>query len=166
MGDVKLTFEELLTVLAQIEACLNSCPLIPVSVPDDDDIEVITPGHFQIGHPLCALPDPTFSYRSVSLLKRWDLCQHLVCHFWKRWSVEYLHLLNKFNKWQHPSRNLQVGNVVVLQEDNVAPTRWPIAKVEQVHCRRDGLVQVAVVKTAKGTYKRPITKLALLLTDD
>ena len=70
VGDVKLTFEELSTVLAQIEACLNSRPLVPVNVPDDDSIEVITPGHFLIGRPLCALPDPAFSYRSVSLLKR------------------------------------------------------------------------------------------------
>ena len=131
MGDVKLTFEELSTVFAQMEACLNSCPLVPVNVPDDDDsIEVITPGHFLIRHSLCALPHPAFSYHSISLLKRWDLCQYLVPHFWRRWSLEYLHSLNKFNKWQHPSCNLQVGDIVVLQEVNVAPTRWLIAKVE------------------------------------
>ena len=30
VGDVKLTYEELSTVLAQIEACLNSRPLVAV----------------------------------------------------------------------------------------------------------------------------------------
>lgn len=79
VGDVKLTFEELSTVLTQIEACLNSRPLVPVNVPDEDGIEVLTPGHFLIGRPLCALPDPSFSLCSVSLLKRWDLCQSLIC---------------------------------------------------------------------------------------
>jgi hypothetical protein len=46
VGDVKLTFEEVSTVLTQIEACLNSRPLVPANVPDNDGIEAITPGHF------------------------------------------------------------------------------------------------------------------------
>ena len=162
--DVKLTFEELSTVLAQVEACLNSRPLVSVNVPDEDGIQVLTPGHFLIGRPLCALPDPSFSYRPVSLLKRWDLCQNLIRHFWQRWSSEYLTSLNKFSKWHHPTRNLQVGDVVIIREDTLVPTKWPLARVSQVHCGQDGLVRVATVKTAKGTYKRPVTKLALLLS--
>ena len=133
MGEVKLTFEELTTVLTQIEACLNSRPLVP----DEDGIEALTPGHFLIGQPLCALPDPSSSHRSISLLKRWDLCQNLIRHFWKRWSTEYL---TSFNKWRHPSRNRQVGDVVVLKEDNVMPTKWPLARVVEVHRGKDGLV--------------------------
>lgn len=56
VGDVRLTFEELTTVLVQIEACLNSRPLTPL--PDSDDgIDALTPGHFLIGKPIEALPD-------------------------------------------------------------------------------------------------------------
>ena len=164
VGDVKLTYEELSTVLTQIEACLNSRPLVPVNTPNEDGIQVLTPGHFLIGRPLCALPDPSSSHRSVSLLKRWDLCQNLIRHFWRRWSDEYLTSLNKFNKWHYPTRNFQVGDVVVLREDTLAPTKWPLARVTQVHCGRDGLVRVVTIKTPKGTYKRPVTKLALLLS--
>ena len=50
VGEVKLTYEELATTLAQIEACLNSRPLIPL--PESSDaLEVLTPGHFLIGKP-------------------------------------------------------------------------------------------------------------------
>ena len=49
VGNVRLTYEETSTVLTQIEACLNSRPLVPVNAPDDDSIEVLTPGHFLIG---------------------------------------------------------------------------------------------------------------------
>ena len=61
------------------EVCLNSRPL--VSLPcDDDGVEALTPGHFLIGRPMKALPDPSFSYRSLSLLRRWHLCQALVVY--------------------------------------------------------------------------------------
>ena len=88
VGEVKLTYEELSTVFAQIEAYLNSRPLVPVNTPDEDGIQVLTSGLFLIRRPLCALPDPSSSHRPVSLLKRWDLCQNLIWHFWRRWSDE------------------------------------------------------------------------------
>ena len=163
MGEVKLTFEEMTTVLVQIEACLNSRPLVPISSSDEDSIEALTPGHFLIGQPLTALPDPAFSYRSVSLLRRWHLCQHLVRHFWKRWSLEYLTTLQKSYKWQHPTRNLEIDDLVVLIEDGVVPTKWPLARVTKTYPGSDGVVRVADVKTSKGSYRRPVHKLAALL---
>ena len=161
-SNVKLTFEEMTTLLAQIEACLNSRPLTPLTS-DPDGIEILTPGHFLIGHPLMALPDPAFSYRPISLLRRWHLCQQMVRHFWQRWSSEYLSTLNKYTKWCHPTRNVSVGDLVILREDNIIPGKWPMARVVQVYPGKDGLVRVVTVKTAQGTYKRPITKIAVLL---
>lgn len=103
IGDVKLTYEE---INIQIEACLNSWPLIPVDSPDDDSIEVLTSGHFLIGQPRMSLLDPSFSYQTVSLLWRWHLCQQLTHHFWKHWSSEYSSNLQKCYKWQYPTRCL------------------------------------------------------------
>ena len=126
IGDTKLTFEEPSTVLIQIEACLNSQPLCSVTC-DDDGIEALTPGHFLIGRPIESLPDPSFPYRSVSLLRRWHLCLNIVHHFWKRWSTEYLITLRKLTKWYYPTRNIQNGDIVILQEDKLIPTKWPLA---------------------------------------
>ena len=128
-----------------------------------DGIEALTPGHFLIGRPLESIPDPSFSYRSVSLLHQWHLCQSLVQHFWKRWSTEYLITLRWFAKWNYPSRNTCVGDIVVLQEDGLVPTKWPLTRVMSVHPGKDGLVRVVTVKTHTGTYKCPITKVATLL---
>ena len=64
VGDVKLTFEELATILAQIEACLNSRPLVPVTG-DEDGIEALTPGHFLVGWPLESFPLTNLSLCSV-----------------------------------------------------------------------------------------------------
>ena len=166
VSPVKLTFEEFTTVLTQVEACLNSRPLTPVNLPDDDGIVALTPGHFLIGKPLMSLPDSQLSYRSVSLLRRWHLCQHLVRHFWERWHSEYLCSLNKYNKWRSPSRNVAVGDVVILQESGTIPTRWPLARVVDTHPGQDDLVRVVTVKTSRGTYRRPVSKIAVLIPTD
>jgi len=161
---VKLTFEEFYTVLTQIEAVLNSRPLVPMLV-QDDGVEPLTPGHFLIGKPLESLPDPVDSFRPLALLRRWHLCQNLTRHFWTRWSKEYLVSLDRFSKWKTASRNLAAGDVVVLREDGLIPLKWQLARVIEVHPGQDGVVRVATVKTQNGTYKRPITKLVLLLSD-
>ena len=155
---MKFTFEECYTIITQIEACLNSRPLIATQG-DDDGIEMLTPGHFLIGRPIEALPDPSYSYRSVSLLRRWHLCQNVIGHFWQRWSSEYLATLRKYVKWQKPTRNLSVGDIVVLHEDNMVPTKWPLGRVIETFTGSNGFVRVAKVKTQGGKFRRPVHKL-------
>ena len=166
VSPVKLTFEEFTTVLTQVEAVLNSRPLTPIDSPDDDGISALTPGHFLIGRLLTSLPDPQASYRTVSLLKHWHLCQNLVSHFWERWSKEYLCILNKHNKWRFPERNVAVGDVVILQERGMVPTNRPLGRVIEVYPGQDGLVRVVSVKTLCGIYRRPVTKVAVLIPSE
>jgi hypothetical protein len=129
------------------------------------DEEALTPGHFLIGRALEALPDPNFSLtsRDLLLLRRWELCQAIVRHFWKRWFTEYVTSLNRLTKWTEPSRNLCPGDLVLLQEESIVPTKWPLARVVKIHPGRDGFVRVATIKTKTGLYTRPVTKLALLM---
>ena len=147
-----------MTVLTQIEACLNSHPITLLS--SNSDLETLTPGHFLIGRPLEALPDPP---QSIPLLRRWHLCQAIVRHFWQRWSLEYLVSLRRFSKSDNPTKNTEVGDIPVLREDNVVPQKWPIARVVEVHPGRDGLVRAVTVKTSTRVYRQPIVKTASLL---
>lgn len=55
---IKLTFEEMSTLFAQIEACLNSRPLCAITT-DLDDLNSLTPGHLLIGTPLNLIPEPS-----------------------------------------------------------------------------------------------------------
>ena len=164
LGETKLSFEELSTVLTQIEACLNSRPLTPL--PCEEDIQVLTPGHFLIGKPLQAIPDPPSSSHSVTTLRRWELCQHLVQHFWKRWSTEYLTTLQKMQKWHATGRNIVIGDIVVIQETGLVPDHWPLARVIRTYPGDDGVVRAVTVKTSKGTYNRPVHKLALIVPQE
>ena len=76
-GDVKMSYEELNTVLTQIEACLNSRPLAPMIAINGEGVEALTPGHFLAGRPLCALPDREINPQPSHLLRRWQLCQQI-----------------------------------------------------------------------------------------
>ena len=61
---------------------------------------------------------------------------------------------------------MRVGDVVILKEDNLVPTKWPLARVLATYPGKDGLVRVVTVKTTTGIYKRPIVKIALLLPNE
>ncbi|KOX72524.1 hypothetical protein WN51_03118 [Melipona quadrifasciata] len=53
VGETRLTFDELYNVLTQVESCMNSRPLHPLSS-DPADLNPLTPGHFLIGRPITA----------------------------------------------------------------------------------------------------------------
>ncbi|XP_076660904.1 uncharacterized protein LOC143364423, partial [Halictus rubicundus] len=55
IGSHTLTFEEMTTVLCQIEACMNSRPIAPRSE-NIDDYTALTPGHFLIGTAITTVP--------------------------------------------------------------------------------------------------------------
>lgn len=69
IGETPLTYEELSTLLAQIEAVLNFRPLEPLS-DDPDDLSALTPGHFPIGSALNSILEPSLIDLSTSRLSR------------------------------------------------------------------------------------------------
>jgi len=116
-GLQRLTFEELNTLLCQVEACMNSRPLLPLNSHSDDEIEVLTPGHFIIGKSLQTLLSFDLTSTKFPLLKHWSLCQAYSQHLWQHWSKKYLQQLQCMVKWKTPSRNIQPGYIVIDKED-------------------------------------------------
>lgn len=71
VGSDATTYEELLTILTQVEACLNSRPLCALSnLPDSYD--ALTPGHFLIGQPLNLIPESDVSRILTNRLDMWQ----------------------------------------------------------------------------------------------
>ncbi len=169
VGAQKLTFEELTStcILGQIEACMNSRPITNVTSHSDDvSFNVLTPRHFLIGRSLVSFPTRNFSTEKLTLLKRWSLCQALVQHWWKRWSSEYLQQLQILHKWRKSTRDIQPDDIVLVKEDNMVTNHWPLARVVSTFPGHDGKTRVELVRTKTRIYKRPITKLVLLLSSE
>lgn len=161
LGQQLLSYEELCTALTQIECLINSRPLTVLSS-DPAEPLALTPSHFLHTAPLYSLPAPEVKSDPVSLLHRHSLLDKLVQSFWDRWRMQYLHGLQVRQKWNTPSVPITPGTVVVVMNDNVPPLAWPLAIVDKIHPSKDGIVRVATVRTAKGTYLRPVVRLCPL----
>lgn len=163
IGTLTLTQDEFNTLLCQIEAVLNSRPLCPLSNDPADPLP-LTPGHFLIGEPLTSLPEFDLSNDNPNRLERWQVIQQAVQHFWKRWSMEYLHQLQQRGKWFHDNASspLREGSVVVLMDNTMPPLRWRLARVHKLHPGVDGVTRVVTVRIGNTLSKRPVVKVCPL----
>lgn len=165
VGQQILTFEEFYTLLVQVEAVLNSRPLCPLSN-DPNDLSVLTPGHFLTLEPLNSLPEPNLCDVKLGRLSRWQLIQRFQQEFWSRWHREYLHTLIQRSKWTEPSTTIKPDSLVLLKDELQPPLNWQVGRVVSIHPGSDGVTRVVTVKTAKGTFKRPVTKVCPLPVSD
>lgn len=158
LGEQKLTYEELSTLLSQLEACLNSRPLLALTeVPDPEEIDFLTPSHF-----LSSGPTLTIMETERDLITRWQLVQKIFQDIWKRWQSEYLTQLNSRGKWQQAQKNMSVDDIVIIHDANLPPGKWALGRVIDLHEGKDGYVRVVTLRTKNGTLKRPVTKLSKL----
>lgn len=67
--------------------------------------------------------------------------------------------LLKRKKWYVDRRHIQVGDLVLIVDQNVARGRWPVSYVDEVYPGKDGITRSAQVRNKDGVYHRPISKL-------
>jgi len=161
IGTHTLSIEEFSTLLTQIEACLNSRPICALS-DDPNDLSPLTPGHFLVGGPLIAIPEESVLDLKESRLNRWQRLRRMHEQFWRLWTKDYLHSLQQRHKWQQRCPNLSIGDLVIVRDDLLPPSKWKLGRVQSLYPDAERQVRVVDVKTVSGVYKRPITKLCRL----
>lgn len=164
IGSQALTFEEYQTFFNQVEAVLNSRPLCYRKA-EDKTCVAVTPAHLAVGRPLLTAIDGEPPH-STSINARYALCENIFRSFWSTWRTDYLNQLQTKYKWRHPNRNLQPGDVVLIKEDNLMPSAWPMAVVEEVKPDSLGDVRVANLITTQGPRTRSIRQLVPLCLDE
>lgn len=162
IADAKLTYEEMATLLAQIEACVNSRPLCQLSS-SPDDMRALTPAHFLVGQSLVAPPEQSRQEENINWLNRWQRVQKMTQHFWNRWSSEYLNQLQTRTKWfKRGEPGPKINDLVLIRDENLPPTQWQMARVLDTYPGQDELTRVVNLRTANNEMKRPITKICPL----
>lgn len=160
-----VTYEELSTLLAQIESCLNSRPLCPLNN-DPTDASALTPSHFLIGEASNCVPEQDLIDCKIDHLNRWKAIEKLKQHFWLRWRNEWLCRLQSRPKWLKQTKNAEVGDLVLIFDERCPAGQWPMARVKEVHPGKDGLVRVDTLQSRGRIFKRPVSKIALLPADE
>lgn len=114
------------------------------------------------GAPLSSIPEPTLEFCSENRVSRWQLVQRIAEVFWRRWSVEYIQLLQQRKKWFDKGPNVAAGDMVLVRQVSLPPSRWLLGRIIKCYPGNDGLIRVVRVKTATSEFDRPIRQLCLL----
>ncbi len=156
----RMTDEILSTFFCEIESIVNGRPLTKISE-DVMDPSPLTPNHLLLlrGNPNLSLGASKCNdiYRS-----RWRHVQSLGDQFWKQWTRQYLPQLQRRTKWLVKQRNMKVGDLVLMLDENTPRSLWPLALVIAVNEGRDGLVRSLRLKTKSSELVRPVTKVVFL----
>jgi len=155
VGKAFFNFEEFSILITQVEACLNSRPLMALSS-EPNDPSYLSQDHFLIGAPLTSLPEPDFTNTTIYSLSRWQRVQSFNQQLWKRWSSDYLNNLLQSNKWRSQQPDLQPRMQVLLREDDLPPMSWRLAIISETFPGSDGHVREVTMKNSSGQFKRPI----------
>lgn len=172
----QLDDESLRTFVYEVAAIVNSQPLTTDNLNDPRSLEPLTPNHL-LTQKSKVLLSPPGAFQSADLYcrKRWRRVQYLVNEFWTRWRKEYLLSLQPRQKWVSQTRNMKVGDIVIVEDKNTPRNRWQLARISQTIVDHDGRVRKVKInmsstldKRGKRTgpvvcLERPIHKLVVLV---
>ena len=119
LGRNVIGYDELVTVVTEVETVVNSRPLGYLYMDDPSECLPLTPSHLVNGRSLLgsAVEFPENSLQSIQ--RRQQFLKTLVDQFWVMWSKEYLIELRQF--FNSPSNNLsnplpKESDIVLLHE--------------------------------------------------
>ena len=159
LGRTTVMFDELATLVTEIESVINSRPLTHVQDDLDGISYTLSPSHLIYGRRVTTNPnDSYFEVISTSetLARRSKAHRHLLTQFSRQWRREYLLKLRETHACKIRTQGgsqISVGDIVVVKDDRTKRLFWKLAKVEELLTGKDGKIRAAVVRvsTPKGT---------------
>ena len=143
IGDQVMEFSTLQTAFFEVAQIMNSRPigLLPENT---DDGAYLCPNDLILGRASNTCPQGPF-IENGPISRTYVFIQRLVDSFWKKWTRDYFPTLVPRQKWHISKRNVQIGDVVILRDENALRGEWRLAKVTAVKESTDGRVRKVAV---------------------
>ncbi|VBB35469.1 unnamed protein product, partial [Acanthocheilonema viteae] len=174
IGRKLLKEKEFITLIAQIEALLNTRPLTYAGVEDYcilRPIDFISPT-FPLWIPRNEENGDYSPYplkTKDKVIECWNNILNTLDVFWKRWRDEYLSSLRERTQKEITfprsveTRRPTINKIVLLAEPNIPRGIWKLAKIINLKRGQDGCVRSATIPMPNGKHlDRPINQLCPL----
>ena len=174
IGQAKLSYDELLTTVTEIEAIINSRPLSYLT-PDDLE-EPLTPSHLLIGRRVLSLPDnlsyqgepedSDFQMSADDLSRRVKHLNNTLNQFWRRWRHEYLIELREAHRHSSSMASgaqIAIGDLVMVHNEKQPRGFWKMAKVENLIIGKDQKTRGATLRVSSGNGKSTVLQRPIAL---
>ena len=152
LKNARLTQEERLTTITEIEATINSRPFCYVYSEEVDN--VLKPSHVIIGKRILNIPDPEspknaeIIYESDTLsviTKRMKFLATILRQYWTQWK-HHLTELREYHRLKAKREGtsfVKENDIVIVHDDSLPRNSWRMGKVESLVKSRDGQIRGA-----------------------
>ena len=154
IGENTLTFSELQTVCYEVANLVNERPIgrHPTS---PEDGTYLSPNDLLLGRSSSRIPSGPFK-EHLTLRQRFEFVQSIINRFWKKWISDYFPSLIIRQKWHTATRNVRVGDIVLVADSNVVRGEWKLARVSETFPGKDGQVRKVTLKYKNPRPREPI----------
>ena len=152
VGRSSLNFEELRTLMVEIESTLNNRPLTYLYADDEGPSYPLTPADLIYGRQIANTPNQrhsnvTSTYQTLT--RRVKYHYRLLQNFTRQWRREYLLGLRENTRGQSTSERtteiIQQNEVVIMRDDSTARCHWKLARIVELLKGKDGRVRAAKI---------------------
>lgn len=169
LGSRLLTGEQFTTLIPEIEAVINSRPLLYLEEEMEgkghlSPADFLAPSH-QWNVAIPEIPSIPQNVPMTNLIDTWKKGQKLLETFWTSWTTEYLRNLRERPE-THVKQNKGVNqrapkrDDVVLLKENLPRSRWRLAKIKSLISSQDGIIRAAEISDASHKIlRRPLNLL-------
>ena len=165
IGTTILFMNELFTLLKETANIVNQRP-IGIKPNNATDSEFLSPNSLLLGRCSDRISSGPFvskdkvDDRPTTDKTRFILVQRITDQFWRNWTNLYFPTLLRRQKWHHLQRNLQIGDVCVVRDQNALRGEWRKAVVSDVFPDENNVVRnVEISVTPPGLDSSPSYKL-------
>ena len=154
LGRTHLNFEQLQTVVMDIERYLNNRPLTYAEV--DGEQQVLTPNVLMWGQNAYIIEDiETEEDELTKLHRRLKMARQ---HAWSRWEHEYIHSLMEVHRHNktHSESLPDIGDIVLVLGDGKNRGEWRKAKILSHIKGKDGVVRGVKLLHHGNQIQRPL----------